>query len=79
MKVAVQVEVTDEIKVTKNGKQQQVVYVHLGDKYPVKDSIWVDGQPKPAGTYIASRLYRRGYDIVLDLAQLAVPAQAKSA
>lgn len=80
MKPAIQVpvEVSDEITTTKNGKQQQTVYVHLGDRYPVKDSIWVEGSPKPAGNYVATRLYKSGYNLVLDLARLesAKPAAA---
>lgn len=78
--IAVHVEVTDELSTTNTGKQQQVVFVHLGDRYPVRDTIWVEGQPKPAGLYVANRLYKSGYNFVLDLKRLAPkPAQAKSA
>ena len=76
--VQVLVEVTDEITVTNSGKQQQVVYVHLGDKYPVKDTIWVETAQLQPGKYFATRFYRRKYDFVLDLAKLTPATAAKA-
>lgn len=80
--VAVPVEVTDEVVRTGGGKEKQVVYVDIGERYPIKADIWVNDRPKPPGHYLATRLFRKGYDIVVDLERLepvraAAPAGAR--
>lgn len=80
--IKVAVEVTEEMTSTNSGRKQQVVYVDTGDKYPVRDTIFVDNDvPRQPGLYIANRLYRDGkkYAFVLDLNNLQpVPAAKKA-
>lgn len=81
LQVAVPVEVTEEVIRTGGGKEKQVVYVDLGERYPIKCDVWInDGRPLTPGRYEARRLRKKGFDIVVDLERLdragPVPASA---
>ena len=81
-KVEVLVEVTDELTYTSSGREQQVIYVDTGDRYPIRDTIFVnDNQALAAGNYIAKRFYRdpKKYSFVLDLNNLEPAGSRKAA
>lgn len=74
--VAVKVEVTDRTIRTSTGKEKQLVYVDLGDKYPVQKDIWInDGKALPSGVYVCRSLRETRFGVELDLNQLE-PAKA---
>ena len=78
MGIQVRVEVTDEIIRTNTGKEKQVVYVDLGERYPSKFDIWVNDRPLQPGSYIATKLRKKGFDAVLDLERGLQPAKASA-
>lgn len=79
-RIAVAVEVTDELTKTSTGKQKQVVYVDLGGRYPERDEIWVgESGPLAPGQYVVTSMRKGKFDIILDYKAIQpAPAAAKA-
>jgi hypothetical protein len=67
--LSVLLEVSSQTRPVKGGALLQTCYVDSGGKYPAEDTIYIrQGEsPLDPGQYVANRIFKKGFDWVLDL------------